>query len=71
MCNSWISAATWRLIIVRVFVNQDHNRDQRQLYGLGRKIWASLQEDRHCRVELSGMAVEYLLASDLHLMKEV
>ena len=68
--NSWISAAMWRLINMIVSVHRETDRDQRRLHGLGRQIRASLQEDRCCRAESAGTAIDPPLASEPPLVKE-
>ena len=68
--NTWTLEDTLRLVDTIVFVRQDPTRNNQLLCCLGRQIKASLKADPWHHVEMSGGAIETLLASNALLVKD-
>ena len=68
--NTWISAATWRLVDKRVSARRYLAKDQELIRKLGRAIKESLQDGRQRREEEAGAEVEELMGSEPPLHRE-
>ena len=68
--NTWVLAATWRLVEKRVSTRRDIAKDQSIIQRLGRAIKVSLQEDRQRQAEEAGAEVEKMMGSDPPLQRE-
>ena len=69
--NSWMSEETWRVIDARVSLWISQYIYQRRLRELGRRAGLLLDGDRKRRAVKPGTAVDYLLASETTLIKEI
>ena len=56
--NAWISEGTWQLIDQRIALRRQRRGDQQMCRGLGRRIKASLKEDRRRRAAEAGEQIE-------------
>ena len=66
-----ISPETWQLIDTSIASLQSRDGTQGCVQTLSRKIKEKLQEDQRRRAAKAGSAVEFLLASDPPLIREV